>query len=48
VQRQPSIDRLSSGSVDPFSRYPIELDHESQSLLANSKYKFCTDLVCPN
>lgn len=36
AQRQPSIDRLGSGSIDPFSHYPIVLDDESRRLLANS------------
>ncbi|KAH6638809.1 hypothetical protein C7974DRAFT_387349 [Boeremia exigua] len=35
TQRPPHIERLSSGSVDPFSRYPIELDDESRYLLSN-------------
>ena len=40
AQGQPVIDRLSSGRVDPFIRYPIELDDDSRALLANSEYIF--------
>ncbi|KAF2629211.1 hypothetical protein BU25DRAFT_364230 [Macroventuria anomochaeta] len=35
TQRQPNIDRLGSGSIDPFSHYPIELDDNARVLLAN-------------
>ena len=37
TQRQPDIDRLGGGRIDPFSRYPIELDDDARALLANSK-----------
>lgn len=36
VQRQSKIDRLGSASLDPFGRYPIKLDNEGRTLLANS------------
>ncbi|UPX19979.1 uncharacterized protein EKO05_0010227 [Ascochyta rabiei] len=35
TERQPNMDRLGSGSTDPFSRYPIELDNDARALLAN-------------
>lgn len=35
--KPPAIERLGSGPIDPFSRYPIELDDEARALLANSK-----------
>lgn len=36
TQRQPNIDRLGSGSLDPFGRYPVELDDDGRILVANS------------
>ncbi|KAF1363411.1 hypothetical protein EJ07DRAFT_152225 [Lizonia empirigonia] len=36
IQRQSKIDRLGSASLDPFGRYPIKLDNEGRTLLANS------------
>ncbi|KAF3032390.1 hypothetical protein E8E12_003484 [Didymella heteroderae] len=35
THRQPDIDRLGSGRIDPFGRYPIELDDEARALVAN-------------
>ena len=32
-----SIDYLGSGRIDPFIRFPIELDDGARALLANSK-----------
>lgn len=37
TERQPSIDRMGSGSLNPFERYPIVLDDDSRALLANSQ-----------
>lgn len=36
AQKSPDIDRLGSGRLDPFVRYPIVLDDRSRALLANS------------
>lgn len=38
TRREPGIDRLGSGRIDPFGRYPIELDDEARALVANSKF----------
>lgn len=35
IPKPPEIDRLGSGKMDPFLRYPIELDDKSRALLAN-------------
>lgn len=37
ARKPPSIDRLGSGRIDPFMRYPIELDDEARALVANSE-----------
>lgn len=37
VREQPDIDRLGGGRIDPFGRYPVELDDEARALVANSK-----------
>jgi hypothetical protein len=34
---QSGFDRLDGGEVDPFTRYPIDLDAASRALVANSK-----------
>lgn len=38
TRREPVIDRLGSGRIDPFGRYPIELDDEARALVANSTF----------
>lgn len=38
TQSPPEIDRLGSGRLDPFIRYPIALDDTSRALIANSTY----------
>lgn len=37
MSRQPAIDRLGGGRLDPFGRYPIELDDKARALVANSE-----------
>jgi hypothetical protein len=43
TRREPGIDRLGSDRIDPFGRYPIELDNEARALVANSKFTGRTD-----
>jgi len=38
TQREPGMDRLGSARIDPFGRYPIELDDEARALVANSEF----------
>lgn len=38
AQSPSNIDRLGSGRIDPFVRYPIELDDNARALLANGNY----------
>ncbi|KAL1644642.1 hypothetical protein SLS61_008693 [Didymella pomorum] len=45
TQRKPVIDRLGSGRIDPFGRYPIELDDEARALVANNWVTIFDDVV---
>jgi hypothetical protein len=35
---QPDFDRISGGSIDPFTSYPVPLDSAARGLLANSEW----------
>ncbi|KAF1994142.1 hypothetical protein P154DRAFT_527291 [Amniculicola lignicola CBS 123094] len=35
VQPAPTIDRVGRGEIDPFVKYPVELDDKSRALVAN-------------
>lgn len=37
TRKEPGIDRLGSCRLDPFGRYPIELDDAARALVANSE-----------
>jgi hypothetical protein len=35
---QPDFDRISGGSIDPFTSYPVPLDSAARGLVANSEW----------